>query len=898
MRRLWSYIILTGASLVLMGSSFANVFKKSNSNIEYSDGREMVFRVDNKDGTPLEEPEGSEDQTPAEKMAEKMMTRLDSMKITNYLVATESYDTVKVTLKQDTDSNYSNIEKLMSFNGTLALSSKLDDFLDNTDDSEKFITGEAYLETKNDYPTVNIPVGDHFKDLYDIVKKYKEDSNTDAAESSTSGEGEEAETTYTYNLYLWHDYEDGDSYSQTVQGNDDYKSRVADKIFMNFDISELISLEEEDKEIETLTAYVNVQDANNNSKYEAREVKKAFDTAQYYVSLINAGSLDDYKVTFMYSNNAPATAEVLVGVDGILAWSSTLRATIVCIVIISLLLAVFYRLGALSIVTTTVASVFAGIASIILFSAEFNAAGLIALCVVAIASLACGVIYLTKLKEEAYRGRTLKKANSEAGKKSLLPILDINVVLAVVGVFAYVFGGSIMRSFAIITVLGAIASLILNALVLRFLMWLLSNTTKLQGKYEAFGIDSKNVPNVLNEEKQTYYGSYADKDFTKAKKPIGVVAGLLFVAGLASMITFGVIGKGVAYNNGGTLRNSEIFFETETRNTDITEDAIRQILANTYTYEEGKEDKAVSLEKQTDEIINKTRTDVGEEESETIEYTYYVVKLSTKLNASECKAYYVLATDEAGNVTEKITSDETDGVSGLITERIRLVDSQATADIKVVNTASTVQPEFAPVVWGTLVGIAVSAFYLLIRYRLSRGLASFVVPTMVATIVGGFFVYTRLAVTNYAVVLLPVVAFISLALSIIFMNRERELVLEDKEHDNSVENRKAIMIRATSLSYSPILLVSILSIYIGVNFFGFGASANSWLFLIMIVGVLAAIFFGTVLFGPISHLFYRLFSKVNVERFTNLFKRKKKKVVNKAPRSAEPEERIFIGIND
>ena len=43
MRRLWSYIVLTGTSLVLMGATFANVFKNSTSNIEYSDGREMVI---------------------------------------------------------------------------------------------------------------------------------------------------------------------------------------------------------------------------------------------------------------------------------------------------------------------------------------------------------------------------------------------------------------------------------------------------------------------------------------------------------------------------------------------------------------------------------------------------------------------------------------------------------------------------------------------------------------------------------------------------------------------------------------------------------------------------------------------------------------------------------------
>lgn len=899
MRRLWSYIILTGASLVLMGSTFTNVFKRSTSNIEYSDGREMVFRLSNKDDETELEEKNVDGKSPAEVITASMMKRLDVMKVTNYEVSTVSYDTVKVTLKQDTNDNYANIQKLMTFNGTLALSSRKDGdiILNNSLEEEKFVTGDAYMETKNDYPSINIPVGGKFKDLYEVVKKEKEDNDTEAAE--TSGEGEEATT--TYNLYLWHDYEEGDTFSQTIEGNENYDSRVAEKVFMNFDISELVKLEEDGKEIDKLTAYVNVQDVNNNSKYESSEVKKAFDTARFYVSLINSGALD-YKVTYLYSNNISAMTEQLVSTDGVIQWSSTLRATIVCVVILSLLLAVFYRLSSLSVITTTVASVYAGVASIILFSAEFNAAGLIALCAVAIASLVSGVIYLTKLKEESYRGRTLKKANSEAAKKSLLPILDVNVVLIIIGVFAYIMGGAIMRSFAIISVLGGLASLVLNLLALRGFMWLVTNTTKLQGKYEMFGIESKFVPNLLKEEKQTFYGAYADKDFTKKKKPIGAIAALLFTAGLAGMIVFGAIGKGVVYNNGGTTQNSEIFVETTSKNTLVTEDEVRKALANVYTYDKD-ESKGKSLNSQVSEVIYKTREDIGEDKDDKIYYTYYIVKLSTKVNAST-NAYYVELDAEGKEIGDRIYAKDVEGgINTLITENIKdkdgnILDSEATASIKDVKMVSTAQPEFAPVIWGTLVGIAVSAFYLLIRYRLSRGLASFIVSTMVATIVAGFFAYTRLAVTNYAVVVIPVVAFISLVVSIMFMNKEREMVLEDKTHDNSVENRKSIMIRATSLSYSAILLVAILAIYIGVNFFGFGAAGNAWLFLIMVVGVFAAVLFGTTLFGPIAHLFYKLFSKVNVEKFTSKFKRKKKKKVINTPRSAEPEERTFIGIND
>lgn len=901
MRRLWSYIVLTGASLVLMGTTFTNVFKKSTSNIEYSEGRELVFRVDSKDGGALEEAR-ADGKTPSEVIANSMIERLDTLKVTNYEVATESYDTVKVTLKQDTDSNYNYVQTLMTFNGSLAISSRVDDelVLDNSKEDEKFIDGKAYVETKDNVPSINIPVGGRFKDIYEVVKKFKEDNKTDAAESQTTGEGDDAETTYTYCMYLWHDYNQDDKFSMTISGNENYDQKVAEKVFMSFDVSPLIEKEEDGEEINALTAYVNIQDVNSNSQYEASEVRKAFDTADFYVALINSGELD-YKVDFMYSENVAAATELLVDVDGSIQWSATLRATIVCIVIISLLLAVFYRLGALSVATASIASVYAGVASIILFTAEFNAAGLIALVAVALASLASGVVYLNKIKEEAYRGRSLKKANSEAGKKSLLPILDINVVLIVLGVFAYVFGGALMRSFAVISVIGGLASLVLNLLALRGLMWMATNTTKLQGKYEAFGIDSKRVPNVLKEEKQTFYGAYADKDFTKKKKPVGIVAAILLVAGIAGMITFGVISKTDAYQTKSSDPTyTEIFIESDVDKTTVKEAKVREILDNLYLYTDDEAKATKMSEKVEDIFYNEVEETIKSEGVEdTITHTYCVVKLDSVIYDENYNAYYVTLDADGNEVGARQYSKDYDGIPGLIVELVE--DNDAKVSFKAVKSVSVEQPEFFPIIWGTLVGLAVSAVYLLIRYRLSRGIMAFIVPTGVTAIAAGALAACRIfhvAFVNYSVVILPVVAFVSLVIAIMFMNRERELVLEDKAHDNSIENRKEIMIKANSIAYTGILTAGILAVYMGINFFGFGANGNSWMFLILVASILLAVFLETTLMGPVAHFFYKLFFKVNIEKFTNLFKRKKKKKVVNTPRSAEPEERTFIGIND
>ena len=49
MRRLWSHIAIAATSLLMVGATFATVVTNINSNIEFTKGREVVFRVSKKD---------------------------------------------------------------------------------------------------------------------------------------------------------------------------------------------------------------------------------------------------------------------------------------------------------------------------------------------------------------------------------------------------------------------------------------------------------------------------------------------------------------------------------------------------------------------------------------------------------------------------------------------------------------------------------------------------------------------------------------------------------------------------------------------------------------------------------------------------------------------------------
>ena len=100
MRRLWSHIALAATSLLMVGATFASVVTKTNSNIEYEAGQEMVFQINNKDadGNPDTTTPVTDDKAAAE-IAKIMESRLKTSEVTRYKVETQGLDTVKNVIK-------------------------------------------------------------------------------------------------------------------------------------------------------------------------------------------------------------------------------------------------------------------------------------------------------------------------------------------------------------------------------------------------------------------------------------------------------------------------------------------------------------------------------------------------------------------------------------------------------------------------------------------------------------------------------------------------------------------------------------------------------------------------------------------------------------------------------
>ena len=918
MRRLWSHIILAATSLVMIGATFATVVTNIDSNIEYEKGKELVFRVVKKDEQD-EIPNYDytfDDKSAVNSVAETMEKRLKTAEVSRYQIETQGNDTIKVKLVQETSQQYEIIKNYLSFNATLALSNSketvalMDDFL-NKDE-------EAYMETsETGYPTIVIPINkdnEYFQAVYTEAKEMADNNTGEVEEQHDHEEGEEEheETRHAY-LYLWYNYiKDYYSYSKIADSSsEEYDQNIANKILMTFDASDPFL----DDEHDALRAYVRPTGSDENTEVTADSLKSAYQNARYYVNLLNAGVMDNY-VEFLFQSNTDMFIESLVALDShmTVAWSRTFMATLCAIVVVSLLLVYFYRLGALSIATTSIVSTFFGLLFVVLFGAEFNIAGLVGLISLAFTSVLSGIIYLNKFKEECYRGRSLKKANAEAAKKALLPTVDIHVVLVAMGVACYLLGGVLMKGFALTTILGGLVSLVLSIGGLRGLMWLVTNEQGLNNRYDLFDVSADQVPNALEEEKQKYYGANVERDFTKHKKPVAIASLVLLVASIAGLITWGIIRDGAVYRSTDENNISQVYVEYSSaleNDTALSTDTINRLntmLKNTYINgkslvpnDQNDTSDSYNLTVDSYSYTSKSKTTAGGV-VETKYYAYYRIDLPEAYTGKETITYKV-----GDNVIfdEKVT-DKNDAkyktMSDFFTEDTLNSEpalgfnSNVKISFKDSIRVNADQPEFKWIIVATTVGSAIAAVYMLLRYRLSRGLASLALVTFDVGITAGLFCLMYLPVTSYVSLALPFVALFSYGIAVLFMNKEREMVLEDRSRDNSVENREKIMKRSLAISSTPIIIAFIIALYLGVNFFGFMFTSVSWVFLLVILGVSISTALLLVLFGPCAHVLYKWFSGIQIIKPRPEKKKKARPV--RVKKSAEPEEAIFIGIND
>lgn len=869
MRRLIAYLTLAVSTIIAIGVGLNPVMSKGVNNLDYRDGRQFVYQLFDKDDAQLE----IEEENAAKDVAATMDARLKTWGVSNYSVEIEGNDIVRVSLTAKNDTEYDYLKKYLGFSGQDFSIATKDESVRLTHD-EVFVNSEAYIVYEGYAPYVIIPLSDSsaFKALVDAAESaLNPDADQPLNAPNRKAEGDE-EASSEPNIFLWANWEEGEDYESA---QDDQK--IADKVVAQF-LSTNIYYEDSkvaESEIKYLSGF-----ADSEGNYDTSKIRQANNLANYVKNLFNSTAYE-YEVTNIFTTTIPANVESILtyGMSVNLSISKTLIATIVVSAVIGLVLAFFFRIGSVAVITSTAISFFATLAIFVAFGAEFNVAGLIALIFVAAASLLAGVMQLSKFKDEVYRGRNFKKANTESAKAMTLPSIDLAVIMAFVGVLSYVIGGSLVASFGTMLVIGAIVGLIANFVVLRLMMWLVTNTTALQGVNKVFNIDDKNVPNLLKEEKQTYFGPYQDRDFTKQAKPVAIGVGAFSVVALIMMIVFGAL-NGSIYNVNAAYQETSKAYITIVSDSPVV-DGVSYIEDNilAHVYVDGK---LLSY----DDIDHETREDYDAETTITTTYNYYIVNFS-ELYTGEEEAYFLDGDIQTLDGTlQEVLDTYVDTIEG------------GEGQVRVKLSANTItQPSTTYIALGALAGVALATFYLAFRYRLSRALAAMGISAVASFATLGFFVVTRLATTPIVGLVIPAIALFTLFASLYFLTREKDLLREDRSKEKTAEIRKAIMVKATALAAGSLFIFGIIMSYVAINYFGFGPASFAALFGGTLLGIALSLLLIVTLLGPVALLLEGLIGKIMARISLPRLRRNKKKVQPKST-SSEPEETIFIGIND
>lgn len=285
----------------------------------------------------------------------------------------------------------------------------------------------------------------------------------------------------------------------------------------------------------------NVEISGNFSEDEAREL----------ADLINSGSLP-VKMNEVYSNAVSADY----GVD---AFSKTMLAGAIGVVLIMLFMIGYYRLPGVISAITIAAYVFIVFLVYNAMGAVFTLSGIAAL--VLGVGMACDSNILTfeRIKDAMHSGRSVKTAFYEGSSKSFTTILDAQLTTFISALILYMFGTGSVKGFATMLIISVFTTMVVIVFVAKFLLKLLVESGMCDGKYAWFAVKQSDVPDVMKGEERRQYGRFAKFDFVaKAKYFIYTSLAILAVAvcfmGFNGFSGNGILNLGIDFTSGTKLQ--------------------------------------------------------------------------------------------------------------------------------------------------------------------------------------------------------------------------------------------------------------------------------------------------------------------------------------------------------
>ena len=245
------------------------------------------------------------------------------------------------------------------------------------------------------------------------------------------------------------------------------------------------------------------------------------DSARTLANLINSGSLP-VKLTELSSNVVSASY----GAD---ALQVTALAGVIGVAVVMAVMIFVYRLPGL-------------ISSIMLAFYVWAVFGIYSLMGDA------NIINYERIRQELYKGRSIRAAVAEGGKLSFGAIFDAQFTTLLAALIMYIWGTGTVKGFATMLIITVIMTLILNVGFSKWLLNLIVDSGICDGKPGLFAVKKNQIPDVSKGEKQFYTGTFKFDYMGKAK--YAVAAGISIIV-LSLALSFFNLAKGNGFLNLG-----------------------------------------------------------------------------------------------------------------------------------------------------------------------------------------------------------------------------------------------------------------------------------------------------------------------------------------------------------
>lgn len=775
-KRIFSFVIMVVTLIALITFGVPNIKNNGKTGMEFNGGFDILYEVDT-DNDSLSNSEL------VKMAAEGIEKRLDIANVIDPIVSVEGNKYVRVTVSSSSQIVADDIREVIETNAEISFRSYEDELLATGDEMLKDVGASLSDETDANGNSVILLHIKNTEKLAEITEKVS------AMEDQ--------------HLVVWLGFEEGDSYA-----NIQTDASAAKKIIYNATVSSKL-----DTDTITITG--------NFTK----------NTAQSTVDLINSGTLD-YELNVVQISSVESEFASK-------SFDKVLIASLIAILLITIALSIYYKLGGLISSLVMLFNTFLSITLFVAFKGVINQQMIAALIVSIGIAVDAVIIILERVKNELYSGKNLERALNEGYKKSVSSVVDTNIVVFIMALVMYFFGSSV-SNFALMLSLSSVCTLVVMTIIYKLL---LTMTVKLNVKPTSFGAKKaylENKENYLNSKLNTVQPL---KNRKKCILGTGIFAGVAVIVMLVLQLTMGSL-----FNYNSTIeKNSTVsIVSTDKYFTDNN-----HIMA--FFGQEG-----LNIELRT---INSTKIEKDG-------VTKYKVTITTDENITNVE-------DELRNKVIEAFGENTE------------IDENYELYINDINPKST-SVSLLSALYTTGIGVLVIGVYLAIRYRYSYALAAVASTIASIALTAMFFGLTRIKVGSDAITAIFAIAVYSMSTLIVIFTRLKEMLINKNKKYISNEERYEAINKAINVSFPRTIISAISVVVISVVLLAFASLTNYSFYATLIIGLIAATYSAVIIASQV----WLVFEKRSDKR-KRIFKPKKK-----SSKFKELEEHVFIGIND